>query len=50
MCNYSKSSKHLESQRELLMKKLIEAEMDSSSMSKQLTSLKTSLRKLERVS
>ena len=47
--NCREYSSSLEKQRETLMKKLTEAEMDSTAMSQQVHSLKTSLKKLKRV-
>ena len=46
----SHATHQLESQRELLMKKLVEAEMDGTAMTKQVETLKRTLRKMERVS
>ena len=46
----SHTTHQLQSQREMLMKKLVEAEMDGSAMTKQVETLKRSLRKMERVS
>lgn len=45
----SHTAHQLESQRELLMKKLVEAEMDGSAMTKQVDTLKRTLKKIEKV-